>query len=116
MTGVAATVLCVHEDWNGGAGNGLGTLYAFQKACAKGMAKGVDVAKQIQRTIPRKQTLAAGEGFHYSVYLRRKVYSLYFAHKRGGEEAMEEAIDFPEISALFALNAGSRSLLRSKCP
>jgi len=28
-------VLCVHEDWNGGAGNGLGTLYAFQKAAAK---------------------------------------------------------------------------------
>ena len=35
VTGVAATVLCVHEDWNGGAGNGLGTLYAFQKATAK---------------------------------------------------------------------------------
>ena len=26
VTGAAATVLCVHEDWNGGAGNGLGTL------------------------------------------------------------------------------------------
>ena len=35
VTGFAGQVLCVHEDWNGGAGNGLGTLYAFQKACAK---------------------------------------------------------------------------------
>ena len=40
VTGVAAKVLCVHEDWNGGAGNGLGTLYAFQKANAKA---GVDL-------------------------------------------------------------------------
>ena len=29
VTGTAgAAVLAVHEDWNGGAGNGLGTLYA----------------------------------------------------------------------------------------
>ena len=27
--------MAVHEDWPGGAGNGLGTLYAFQKAVAK---------------------------------------------------------------------------------
>ena len=45
VTGASGVVLCVHEDWNGGAGNGLGTLYAFQKACAKGQAKGLDVAK-----------------------------------------------------------------------
>ena len=35
-----ATVLCVHEDWNGGAGNGLGTLYAWRKACALAKTKG----------------------------------------------------------------------------
>lgn len=30
----ACQVLCVHEDWTtGGAGNGLGTLYAMRKAC-----------------------------------------------------------------------------------
>ena len=28
-----AKVLAVNEDWDGGAGNGLGTLYAYQKAC-----------------------------------------------------------------------------------
>ena len=42
VTGCASTtVLAVHEDWNGGgAGNGLGTLYAFQKACAKAAEAG----------------------------------------------------------------------------
>jgi hypothetical protein len=41
VTGCASTtVLAVHEDWDGGAGNGLGTLYAFQKACAKAAESG----------------------------------------------------------------------------
>ncbi|EQC29329.1 hypothetical protein SDRG_12998 [Saprolegnia diclina VS20] len=31
-------VITVHEDWVGGAGNGLGTLYAYQKAVAEGKA------------------------------------------------------------------------------
>lgn len=39
-------VIAVHEDWPGGAGNGLGTLYAYQKALAvdssvaEGLARG----------------------------------------------------------------------------
>ncbi|CAJ1362380.1 unnamed protein product, partial [Effrenium voratum] len=45
VTGTSSTVICVHEDWPGGAGNGLGTLYAFVKACAKGQDLGVDLAK-----------------------------------------------------------------------
>ena len=46
VTGAAGTVLCVHEDWNGGAGTGLGTLYAFQKAAAKAAElKGMDISK-----------------------------------------------------------------------
>ncbi|CAK0888286.1 unnamed protein product, partial [Prorocentrum cordatum] len=49
VTGSKATVLCVHEDWNGGAGNGLGTLYAFQKAAAKSAASGgPDLAKAMR--------------------------------------------------------------------
>jgi hypothetical protein len=32
VTGHASKVLCVHEDWEGGAGNGLGTLYALVKS------------------------------------------------------------------------------------
>ncbi|KAL3908312.1 MAG: hypothetical protein SGPRY_009848 [Prymnesium sp.] len=35
VTGHAGSVVCVHEDWEGGAGNGLGTLYALSKACKK---------------------------------------------------------------------------------
>ena len=36
-------VIAVHEDWAGGAGNGLGTLYAYQKAVAKAKAAGQDL-------------------------------------------------------------------------
>lgn len=46
-----AVVLAVYEDWAGGAGNALGTLYAYQKASALATTKGLD--------LPGK--LAAGE-------------------------------------------------------
>lgn len=36
-------VVAVHEDWPGGAGNGLGTLYAYSKAVAKAAAAGSDL-------------------------------------------------------------------------
>jgi hypothetical protein len=36
-------ILAVHEDWTGGAGNGLGTLYAYSKAKAKAAAGGADL-------------------------------------------------------------------------
>jgi len=48
VTGAKGLVVCVHEDWNGGAGNGLGTLYAYQKACAKASAMGADVPAMLQ--------------------------------------------------------------------
>ncbi len=39
-----AIVIAVHEDWEGGAGNGLGTLYALLRAEAKGRKRyAVDV-------------------------------------------------------------------------
>lgn len=44
-------VLAVAEDWTGvgGAGNGLGTLYAFQKACRVAREKyGVDLAGELK--------------------------------------------------------------------
>lgn len=47
VTGASSEVICMHEDWNGGAGNGLGTLYAFVKACSKGEKLGVDLAKSM---------------------------------------------------------------------
>lgn len=47
-------VLAVSEDWNsaGGAGNGLGTLYAYQKACA--------LAQKLH-DVDLKKALAEGE-------------------------------------------------------
>ena len=43
-----ALVLAVDEDWAGdGAGNGLGTVYAFQKACAAAKEKGADLEKML---------------------------------------------------------------------
>lgn len=40
-----ASTLClaVHEDWEGGAGNGLGTLYAYKKAVDAAQARGHDL-------------------------------------------------------------------------
>jgi len=40
-----AMVLSVNEDWPGGAGNGLGTLYAWKKACALAATMGTDLPK-----------------------------------------------------------------------
>jgi hypothetical protein len=40
-------VLCVDEDWPEGAGNGLGTLYAYQKARTKALQEwGIDIVKE----------------------------------------------------------------------
>ena len=39
------TIVAVDEDWKGGAGNGLGTLYAYVKACAVAKEKhGLDIS------------------------------------------------------------------------
>ncbi|CAM9915850.1 unnamed protein product, partial [Ectocarpus fasciculatus] len=43
-----ATVLAVYEDWAGGAGNALGTLYAYQKATALAESKGYDLAGKMK--------------------------------------------------------------------
>ena len=63
VTGASAVVLCVHEDWNGGAGNGLGTLYAFQKACAKATATdGTDLAEAMRNGASVALYHTAGKG------------------------------------------------------
>ena len=62
VTGAAGVVLCVHEDWNGGAGNGLGTLYAFQKACAKASAGGIDLAAKMRAGASVALYHTAGKG------------------------------------------------------
>lgn len=43
----SSCVLAVDEDWPGGAGNFLGTLYAWQKACAKRKEQGGDLAAEL---------------------------------------------------------------------
>ncbi len=40
-------VLAVDEDWPGGAGNALGTLYAYEKACKLALSKGFDVKSKL---------------------------------------------------------------------
>jgi hypothetical protein len=41
--------VAVDEDWDGGAGNGLGTLYAYQKAAAKVLKeKGIDIGAKLK--------------------------------------------------------------------
>jgi len=47
VCGSKTVVVCVHEDWNGGAGNGLGTLYAYQKATAKAATMGCNVPEML---------------------------------------------------------------------
>ena len=43
-----ATVLAVYEDWEGGAGNALGTLYAYKKATTLAESKGYDLAGKMR--------------------------------------------------------------------
>lgn len=58
-----AVVLAVDEDWEGGAGNGLGTLYAFVKADAKARAShGVDLISELRRGRSVAMYHTAGKG------------------------------------------------------
>ena len=49
----------MHEDWGpDGAGNGLGTLYAYTKAAAKAKAQGIDLdAKLKAGMVPTRSLL-----------------------------------------------------------
>merc|ERR1740117_2354921 len=44
VCGKDAKIVVVHEDWAGGAGNGLGSLYAYKKACEKANQNLAEVA------------------------------------------------------------------------
>lgn len=47
LTNPDALILVVTEDWNGGAGNGLGTLYAYRKARKMGIELyGIDILER----------------------------------------------------------------------
>jgi len=52
------------------------------------------LASAVNAEIPAEARLAAGQGFHYAVYLRRPVYSLMHAVRRAGRlDAAEPLID-----------------------
>jgi len=58
-----AIVLAVHEDWYGGAGNGLGTLYAINKAISKAEETfNIDVLAKIQEGASVGLYHTAGKG------------------------------------------------------
>lgn len=70
-----ATVLAVYEDWPGGAGNALGTLYAFQKATALAKSKGYDLAgKLISGEVRRPVDTLTCPFFFCSPFPRRATY------------------------------------------
>jgi phosphomannomutase len=58
-----ALVLAVEEDWEGGAGNGLGTLFAVQKACEKGRRLfGIDILERLDNGASVALYHTAGKG------------------------------------------------------
>jgi hypothetical protein len=57
-----AQVLVVYEDWEGGAGNGLGTLYALQKAEAKAQQSHMGVLDRLRRGAAVAVYHTAGKG------------------------------------------------------
>lgn len=59
-----AIIVAVHEDWQGGAGNGLGTLYAYKKAeCKARELFGVSITdKLVEKAISVGMFHTAGKG------------------------------------------------------
>lgn len=57
-------IICVQEDWpSGGAGNGLGSLYAYKKAQEKALAKyGIDIFKEQLKGASIAMYHTAGQG------------------------------------------------------
>lgn len=50
-----ALIFAVHEDWApDGAGNGLGTLYAYTKARAKAKAEGLDLDAKMKEGLSQE--------------------------------------------------------------
>lgn len=58
----SSTAVAVDEDWEGGAGNFLGTLYAWQKACQALSAQGRDLAAELEAGASVALFHTAGKG------------------------------------------------------
>lgn len=57
-----ALIFSVEEDWKGGAGNGLGTLYAFQKAQKIALSKNINLTQMLRSGASIGLYHAAGHG------------------------------------------------------
>jgi hypothetical protein len=62
LTKAQSHILVVLEDWPGGAGNGLGTLYAYQQAVKKAEAIGVDLNALLKKGASAAIYHTAGSG------------------------------------------------------
>ncbi|KAJ1623264.1 hypothetical protein T492DRAFT_1056129 [Pavlovales sp. CCMP2436] len=95
VTGHSSMVLCVHEDWEGGAGNGLGTLYALVKAIQLARAKyGVELLHELGTGKSVALYHTAGKGTR-------------LAPLPGAENNNKPAVKLPE---LFEINGEARAL------
>jgi hypothetical protein len=79
------------------------------------------LAEQVRARVPEQTTLGAMAGFHYSVYLDRPVYSLFFTVERSGGDPrmLEEAItrfgiEVVILSPLIAQADAIRPYLRAR--
>jgi hypothetical protein len=62
ITNSDAVILCICEDWPGGAGNGLGSLYAFKKASEKAEKLGINLIDKIEEGTSAAIYHTAGKG------------------------------------------------------
>ena len=63
ITNSDAVIITVHEDWPGGAGNGLGTLYALVKAQEKGLQLfAIDIMDRLKKGASIGLYHTAGKG------------------------------------------------------
>ena len=62
ITNDNAVIIAVHEDWDGGAGNGLGTLYALKKAAEKAQNFNIDLFEKLNNRASVGLYHTAGKG------------------------------------------------------
>lgn len=79
----SAHIICVTEDWAGGAGNGLGTLYAYQKALQKAKI-------EFNLDLMEAQRQGASVGLYHTAGKGKRLYPL-----TGSEFGNKSAVKLP---------------------
>lgn len=96
-----ALILTVYEDWDKGAGNALGTLYAFQKACEISLSKyNIDLVHlldqeksiAIYHTAGKGTRLSPMTGCEYNSKSRIKLVGRLFNKNSQGSITLLEAV------------------------